>query len=346
MAAFDTPLINQLLNTNSKPRYPPLASTMPISKSEAKSTILAQFPPGQQPIGTTRLQIPDSKQNLLDTTPPQIVRALGQAEPLVHGLNFVLGLLTWSSGQDWLSFFVLVGWWIICLYGGLIVKFAGNFIPVIAIAAWYTLQKSGTFLIKVYSELGDAASERTSTHASLTTTLNEIDTLRTRITLFLTPPSLLLPHLHLPASQQLLLRLCFAWPVWLLITHKILPPRKITMIFGTAVLCWSAPWARVICIALWRSRTIRNVCGQIIGQDLLAEEESEPTGPGEPVSTTLPAQAERRVLHDKKASASSIRDVLEGGIKITQTLYQSQRRWIAIGWTSNLFPTERHAWFS
>ena len=144
MAAFDTPLINYLLNTNSKPQHPPPTSTMPVSKSEARSTILAQFPPGQQPVGTTRPQIPDSKTNLLDTTPPQIVRALGQAEPLIRGLNFILGLLTWSSGQDWLSFFLVVAWWITCLYGGLIVKFAGNFIPVVVIAAWYTLQKTGS----------------------------------------------------------------------------------------------------------------------------------------------------------------------------------------------------------
>ena len=144
MAAFDTPLITSLLNRNSKPQHAPPTSAMPVSKSEAKSTILAQFPPGQQPIGTIRPQIPDSKTNLLDTTPPQIVRALGQAEPLIHGLNFILGLLTWSSGQDWLSFFLVVGWWIVCLYGGLIVKFAGNFVPVIIIAAWYTLQKTGS----------------------------------------------------------------------------------------------------------------------------------------------------------------------------------------------------------
>jgi hypothetical protein len=194
--------------------------------------------------------------------------------------------------------------------------------------------------------VGNTLPERTSTHASLTVTLKEIDTLRTRITLFLTPPSLLLPYLHLPDSQPFLLRLCFAWPVWLLITHKILPPRKITLILGTAVLCWSAPWARVICIALWRSRTIRNVCGQIVGQDLLAEDESEQEGPREPSATTLLAEPARRTLHEKTGSTSSIRDVLEGGIKVTQTLYQSQRRWIGIGWTSNLFPNERSVWSS
>lgn len=147
MAAFDTPLVNHLLNTNAQRQRTHSTSAMPISKSEAKSTILAQFPPGQQPIGTTRPQIPDTKTNLLDSTPPQIVRALGQAEALIRGLNFLLGLLTWSSGQDWLSFFLVVGWWIVCLYGGSIVKYAGNFIPVLAIAAWYALQKTGTSFI-------------------------------------------------------------------------------------------------------------------------------------------------------------------------------------------------------
>ena len=182
-------------------------------------------------------------------------------------------------------------------------------------------------------------SERTSTHTSLSTTLNEIDTLRTRISLFLTPPSLLIPYLTLPASQPLLLRLCYAWPIWLFITHKILPPKKIVMIVGTAVLCWSAPWARIICIALWRSRTIRKVCGWIIGEDVLANVGDSTESGAQNGSTTAEQRAHRNLNR-----ASHIQDVLEGGIKITQTLYQSQRRWIGIGWTANLFPNERSAW--
>jgi hypothetical protein len=151
MAAFDTPLTT-LLTPSKPPSTSPHPRTAPSHrtgnkmspKTEAKSTILAQFPPGQQPVGvTTSPQLPDSKTNLLDSTPPQIVRALGQAQPLIRGLNVVLGLLTWSSGQDWVSFLIVVGWWVLCLYGTLIVKFVGNFIPVIAIVAWYLLQKSG-----------------------------------------------------------------------------------------------------------------------------------------------------------------------------------------------------------
>jgi hypothetical protein len=152
MAAFDTPLVNQLLTPPQQRQQPPhlsisasTARNMPALRQEAKSTVLAQFPPGQQPAGTSP-QIPDSTSNLLDSTPPQIVRALGQAEPLIRGLNTVLGLLTWTSGQDWLSFFLVVGWWITCLYGSHVIKFLGNFVPVVIIVAWYTLCKNGMSL--------------------------------------------------------------------------------------------------------------------------------------------------------------------------------------------------------
>jgi Integral peroxisomal membrane peroxin len=300
-------------------------------RTEAKSTVLAQFPPGEQPPGLNP-PAPVPTTNLLDSTPPQIVRALGQAEPLVQWLNTILGLATWTSGQDWLSFLLVVAWWIICLHGVSIIKYAGNLIPVILILGHYYLS-SISFLTEV--DLGYFSLERTSTHTSLSNTLREIDTLRNRIILFLTPPSLVIPFIRLPASQPLLLRLLFGWPIWLLITHKILPPHKIVLVFGTAVLCWSAPWARIICIALWRSRSIRKVCGIIIGEDLMQERIVEHM----PETKNI-----RQDPHERKESASSIRDALRGGVKITQTLYQSQRRWIGIGWTSNLFRNEKPAW--
>jgi hypothetical protein len=119
---------------------------MAPSKPEAKSTILAQFAPGTQPpVLNAPPQAADATNNLLDSTPPQIVRALGQAEPLIRGLNAALGLLTWTSGDDWNSFFLLVGWWVICLYGYWILKFAGNFVPVAIIALTYTLHRVCTF---------------------------------------------------------------------------------------------------------------------------------------------------------------------------------------------------------
>jgi hypothetical protein len=157
MAVFHTPLIDHLLTpyysgTSSSSAYyhnhwtqpstsytPP---TMPPSKAEAKSAIQAQFPPGSAPPGTTT-GIPEPTINLLESTPPQIVRALAQAEPLIRGLNFVLSLVTWTSQNDWLSFFLVVGWWILCLYGSFLIKFAGNFLPALGILAYYAVQKSG-----------------------------------------------------------------------------------------------------------------------------------------------------------------------------------------------------------
>jgi len=155
MAAFDTPLITSLLspprttterdtNASHQPR-----PTMSKKSKDAKSTIVAQFSPGQQPMGTAPV-IPDITTNLLESTPPQIVRALAQAEPLIRGFNILLGLLTWTSGQDWLSFFLLVAWWILCLYGGIIIKFAGNFLPVLAIGLWYAHHRAGINTSPIY----------------------------------------------------------------------------------------------------------------------------------------------------------------------------------------------------
>ena len=116
---------------------------MAPSKTDTKSTIMAQFAPGTQPpVLSAPSQVTDATSNLLDSTPPQIVRALGQAEPLVRGLNTALGLLTWTSGNDWQSCFLLVGWWVTCLYGFWIVKFAGNFVPVAIIALTYTIHRA------------------------------------------------------------------------------------------------------------------------------------------------------------------------------------------------------------
>ena len=152
MAAFETPLVTQLIvRAQHQQQHPPdhlVSSTappsppMPQSKTEAKATVNAQFPPNEQPPATTSPKLAHSHVNFLDSAPPQIVRALGQAEPLVRGLNVILGLLTWTSGQDWLSFFVLVGWWVLCLYGEYIIKFAGNFIPAVCIVLWYAAHRA------------------------------------------------------------------------------------------------------------------------------------------------------------------------------------------------------------
>lgn len=87
--------------------------------------------------------------------------------------------------------------------------------------------------------------------------------------------------------------------------------------------------------------------GYIIGQELLADDKGE-KAEVQPTPTRKSGElkpVERKGHEKSQASTSSIRDIIGGGIKITQTLYQHQRRWIGIGWTNNLFPNERSAWY-
>jgi Integral peroxisomal membrane peroxin len=90
---------------------------------------------------------------------------------------------------------------------------------------------------------------------------------------------------------------------------------------------------------------VRKVSGYIIGHDLLSDEaDARSVVNTEPQTSALIADPPTKKKHEQKPSTGGVKDVLGGGIRITQTLYQSQRRWIGIGWTSNLFPNERSPW--
>ncbi|KAK3349601.1 integral peroxisomal membrane peroxin-domain-containing protein [Lasiosphaeria hispida] len=87
-----------------------LSSTAPSAASAAKrrSTILVH-----------------QKSPLLLATPPQITRALAYSHPFLLPLNKLVGLLTWTTGDPWESFLLVVVFWASALYGDTVVRFAG-----------------------------------------------------------------------------------------------------------------------------------------------------------------------------------------------------------------------------
>lgn len=61
------------------------------------------------------------KSPLLLATPPQITRALAYSHPFLLPLNNFVGLLTWSSGDQWQSFLLVCAFWLAVLYGDVII---------------------------------------------------------------------------------------------------------------------------------------------------------------------------------------------------------------------------------
>lgn len=73
------------------------------------------------------------KSPLLLATPPQITRALAYSHPFLLPLNKLVGLLTWTTGDPWESFLVLVVFWAAVQYGDVVVRFAGPIVVVVGI---------------------------------------------------------------------------------------------------------------------------------------------------------------------------------------------------------------------
>ena len=73
------------------------------------------------------------KSPLLLATPPQITRALAYSHPYLLPLNKLAGLLTWTTGDPWESFILVLLWWLTVLYGGTIVRLAGPIVLVLTL---------------------------------------------------------------------------------------------------------------------------------------------------------------------------------------------------------------------
>ncbi|KAI0129771.1 integral peroxisomal membrane peroxin [Xylariales sp. AK1849] len=75
------------------------------------------------------------KSPLLLATPPQVTRALAYSHPFLLPLNKLVGLLSWTTGDPWESFLLLVLFWATVQYGDVVVRWAGPIITVLGIIA-------------------------------------------------------------------------------------------------------------------------------------------------------------------------------------------------------------------
>jgi hypothetical protein len=71
------------------------------------------------------------KSPLLLATPPQITRALAYSHPFLLPLNKFVGLLSWTTGDPWESFLLVVAFWATVLYGDVAIRVAGPLVLVL-----------------------------------------------------------------------------------------------------------------------------------------------------------------------------------------------------------------------
>lgn len=284
------------------------------------------------------------KSPLLVATPPSITRALAYSHPFLLPLNKLAGLLTWTTGDPWQSFLLVATFWAVVLYGDVILLWAGPILAVVALILGmygrrYSPLSSTTSTGEKHQS--KAVAESTRHHKSLDDIVETLRTFTTRCNILLEPLLDLTDFLSTqrtptsattrPALIALFLRILLVTPIWVILT---LPPfylittRRVVMAVGTIILTYHSRPARVSRVILWRSRAVRRLCAMITGLSVPDSQNS----------------AQKPEIQGLGLNIVTRRRGDASGVRFTFVVYENQRRWLGIGWTYSLFPSERGAW--
>lgn len=295
------------------------------------------------------------KSPLLAATPPQITRVLAYSHPFLLPLNKFVGLLTWTTGDPWESFLLVAGFWATVLYGDAITRYAGPIIVVVGlILGMYSRRYSPLSSTGWTGEKGQKGHRRAESESNIKhhKSLEEIvDTLKLftsrcnilldpflRLTDFLSTQRTATSATTRPALTVLFIRILFVLPLWIVLTFPplyILTTKRVVLAVGTIILSWHSRPARVTRTILWRSRMVRQICAFITGLNF---GELQPTD-GAPA---LPPR--KKSAQEIAASLAAKRRPDSPGVRFTFSIYENQRRWLGIGWTSSMLAYERAAW--
>jgi hypothetical protein len=300
------------------------------------------------------------KSPLLVATPPQITRALAYSHPFLLPLNRFAGLLTWTTDDSWESFLLVAGFWAVVLYGSEVIRWTGPIILVVGlILAMYSRRYSPLSSTAQTGEKHEKGHKRDPSETSMRhhKSLDEIvETLReftTRCNLLLDPFLRLTDFLSTqrtptsattrPALTTLFIRILMVTPLWIALTLpplQILTTRRVILASGTIALTWHSRPARVSRVILWRSLTMRRICSLVTGLELSASKDAQTQGGLGP--PPLPPRKKSQVGLASEFATKRRAD--SSGVRFTFILFENQRRWIGLGWTTSLFAYERAPW--
>ncbi|KAH6617714.1 integral peroxisomal membrane peroxin-domain-containing protein [Chaetomium sp. MPI-SDFR-AT-0129] len=157
-----------------------------------------------------------------------------------------------------------------------------------------------------------------------------------------------------PALTTLFVRILLCIPFWILLTLpplRIITTRRVILILGTIFLSWHSRVIRVTRVILWRSATVRRVLGLVTGLTFETPTRSRTgvvagdTGAVDKAKTPAAAGNAKPAPRESELTKALRRARGRGtGVRFTFIIYENQRRWIGLGWTSSLFGYERPAW--
>ena len=346
----------------SSPKSPGKRSTEKENQDPNPPTTASFTPTSSYASPTTRQRstiLVHRKSPLLIATPPSVTRALAFSHPFILPANKLVGLLSWSSGDPWESFLLVAGFWATVLYGDVVIRWTGPILAVIALilgmfsrrysplssTGWTGEKQKGH---EKKSSEGSSMKHQKSldeivdTLASLTTRCNTLMEPFLQLTDFLSTQRTATSATTRPALTSLFIRILLVTPFWIILSSppiRIVTTRRAVLAVGTLALSWHSRPARVSRIILWRSKKVRRLVSTITGLEFGTAPPPAPKGAEPP---PLPPRDQSQ--HDVANSFIANGGTQSTGVRFTFVVFENQRRWLGLGWTSSLFAYERAAW--
>lgn len=262
-------------------------------------------------------QVVPHLQEFLSTVPTPLTNVLVGLSPYVKRIRRILEIVSWRSGweESWLA---LAAWWAVCLTASMTLRYLMPIMILIAVYYYRRLPPSQPPMITEH--------QLRETIASLTVINDLLHPPSTSTSTSTSSPS------PLPSLRPLARTLLTLYPLYLLTTFLI-PLRVLLGIAGTILLTWRAHWAETLRRTLWRSAHVRWACYR--AYSLLS---------GEPLPPLIlpPASLKVYSTNEQKEKKSET----TASLRFLFTLYENQRWWISLDWTSALLPAERPPWSS
>lgn len=261
---------------------------------------------------------------LLSRTPATVSKALTKAYPYFIILDKVLGVLTWTSDDAWLSVLVVAVYATLVLYFEAIITYFGHLLAVAVLVTYAVLSRHVEEQLAAKPTLDDVVQLLTAVTIKSDMLLQPISTL----------------ELTSYDIKRFLFTTVFLSPLYIVFSYFVFTPRSMLLMLGIYVLTYNSVFSRVSRKILWRFRLVRLLAFYLTGLDLGGININKNS------RIFAAVQKVNAKVGLKSDGAASSRLNAEDGkpVIFTYVLYENQRRWLGIGWTPNLLSYERTAW--
>ncbi|CCE78229.1 Piso0_000846 [Millerozyma farinosa CBS 7064] len=254
---------------------------------------------------------------LLSSTPPTVAKSLVRSYPYLLIVNKLLSIITWTNDDYWINVIIVSAYAMAVMYFEKLVTWFGHLIVV--------------GLIALYALLNQHIIEETNLHPTLDDVVQALTTTSIKADMLLNPITTL--SLSAYEIKRLLFTTVFLTPVYLIITFFLISPRSLLLFIGLHVLTYHSSYSRVTRKMLWKIKVVRILCFYLTGLDFSKAK-----------NHSLFAAAFAKVQKNAGHSFNLASETTNKPVRFTYVIYENQRRWLGIGWTSNLLSYERAPW--